>query len=603
MKKKKWILWVIGIPLLVALDWFILHKLGVTSWKLLLCMLAMEGIGIWYLMDNPAHYKADLVTITPEIKIPAPMGQGQHGSARFLKKEEYEQTFASVVLDKNTTQIENASIVLGMEKLKGGKERVWYLPDNRHSLTWGATRSGKSRRLVMETIGLEALAGNSMIIPDVKGELYDYTAPFLRDMDYETIVIDFDEKLKSGRTNFLQPVIDYIDAGNLPDAIDATWDIVSQLVGEAKGEKIWNDGECATIAGAIMAVSYDNRNPENQKYRNMTNVYYFLTNMCTPIQGVLPLELYIQQIPDSHPAKGMFAVAGVAPQETRGGFYTSAILTLRLFTNPLINQMTNRSDFNLKDIGRRRVALYIILPEDNMTYHPIATLLMTQVYTTLSRLAKENGGVLPHVVDYIWDETGNFTKIPAFPHWLTVSGGKGIRFHLFYQDMGQLEALYEKEGAKTIKNNCDFKIYLRSGDGDTREEISKDLGEYTTKGYSVNYGKGKNQTSSINLVGRRLLTAEEIGRIRTPYALIMNDRHPAITTLPDLSAWSLNTRFGMGDMEHNRQLRLKRRKERPEHRPEEVELWNIWKKYQAILQAAAEKKQKQKEEMKHDNIG
>lgn len=603
-KKKKLLDWLVLIVVCAGVDWYLLHRIAEripegSFGKLFIMLLALEILGIYYLLKDTAHYKADMVQITPDIATPAPMGQGQYGSARWLRKDEFDKVFDTVVISPDTTQIDYAGLVIGKEELRHNREKVYYIKDTVHSITIGATRSGKTRHEVLETIGLNGLAGNSMIITDIKGELYDFTAPFLREQDYETVVIDFDEKELSARINILQPVIDLIDTNQISEAIDATWDIVSQMVGEAKGEKIWNNGECATIAGSIMAVCYDNRHPENHKYRNLTNAYYFLTEMCTPVKGVMPLQLYVMNLPNNHPAKGMFAVADVAPPETRGGFYTSAILTLRLFTNPLIYNMTKQSDFAFEEIGIRRMALYIILPEDKLTYHSIATLIVTQIYSSLSKYAKNQGGELPQIVDYICDEFGNFAKIPSFAQMLTVAGGKRIRFNLFLQDYAQLEKVYEKEDARTIRNNCNITVYLRSADVDTRESISKDLDEYTTKGYSVNYGKDTREgTSSVNLVGRRLLTAEEVGRIKRPYSLIMSDNHPAIMYAPDLSKWSFNDRFGMGSRRHNQKLRMQRREERSQtvREQEPVQLWGIWQKWkQQILSAAKKKEEKQKE--------
>lgn len=599
-KKTKIIIWIVTIIACAVANWYILHKLPMqlqdSSYiKLFVMMTVLEVLGIYNLIKNPMHYKADLITITPDIKTPAPMGQGQHGSARWLREDEFKQVFSTVVIDSDSTQIDSGGLVVGKRELSKGRELVYYIKDNIHSISLGATRSGKTRHEVLESIGLDGLAGNSMVITDIKGELYDYTAPFLREQDYEVRVLDFDEKELSDKVNPLQPIIDLIDTGKIPEAIDATWDLVSQMVGEAKGEKIWNNGECSTIAGAIMAVCYDNKKPEYHRYRNLTNVYYFLTEMCSPIQGVMPLQLYIASLPNNHPAKGMFAVAGLAPEETRGGFYTSAVLTLRLFTNPMIYNMTNQTDFSFEDIGNRRMALFIILPEDKLTYHPIATLIITQMYSSLSQYAKSMGGELPRIVDFICDEFGNFAKIPSFPQMLTVAGGKGIRFHLFLQDYAQLDKVYERDDAKTIRNNCEIKVYLRSADAETREIVSKELDEYTTKGYSINYGKDtKEGSSNVNLVGRRLLTAEEVGRIKRPYSLIISSNHPAIMYAPDLSKWSFNQRFGMGSRQHNIKLRMQRHGERTPREQQEICLWGMWEKWQRELRLAANKLEKQK---------
>ena len=45
---------------------------------------------------------------------------------------------------------------------------LYFVDDNIHSLTVGATRSGKTRSVVLQTIGNLALAGESMILSDPK---------------------------------------------------------------------------------------------------------------------------------------------------------------------------------------------------------------------------------------------------------------------------------------------------------------------------------------------------------------------------------------------------------------------------------------------------
>lgn len=597
-KGKKGLMWIGILIVCCILNFFLLRKLPVpeSSYiKLGLGMLALEVVGIWYLMVEDQPYKADMFEVTPEIRTPVPVGQGQHGSAKWLKEKEYRKYFDLCVINAETKEVKEGGLVIGKKDLKNGKEQLYYIGNDTHTISLGSTRSGKTRHEVLETIGFCGLAGESMLITDIKGELYDYTALFLQDLGYEVHVVDYDEQELSDDNNPLQPVIDNIDASDIPGAIDAAWDIVSQMVGEPKGERIWTDGECSAIAGAIIAVCYDNRNGEFQKYRNLTNVYHFLVEMCTPIGDLIPLNFYRATLPENHPARAIFAVANIAPSRTRSSFYTAALMTLRLFTNPNLYQLTKSSSFRLEDMGKRKMALFIILPEDRSTYNSIATLLISQTYSQLSRLAKQNGGRLPNRVEMIWDEAGNFAKIPDFTQMLTVAGGKGIRFHLFLQDYAQLDTQYDKDAAKTIRNNCETKVYLRSADEETREIISKDLGDYTTKGYSLNYNRQRaNESSSnSNLVGRRLLTAEEVGRIKRPYSLVMRTSfYPAIMYAPDLSQWSFNERFGMGDEEHNRKLRMQRHSERKKHEISGIELWGIWKKYQEMARMTLRKNAK-----------
>nr|WP_243641188.1 type IV secretory system conjugative DNA transfer family protein [Xylanivirga thermophila] len=478
---------------------------------------------------------------------------------------------------------EKGGIVIGLEE-KNGKEILYTITDDVHALCIGATRSGKSRTVVLQSICTLALAGEAMVISDPKGELYQYTYPFLERIGYEVVAVDFRNPLKSHRYNFLQPIINAIDKGDTPSAIDATWDITSSLVGEAKGERIWADGEASTIASSIMAVVFENRAKYTRQYQNMTNVFYFIANMCKTVDKSMPIEAYMKTLKDDHPAKGLMAISEIAPSRTRGSFFTAALTTLRLFTNPLIYSMTSSSDFNPKDLGKKKMALFIILPDEKSTYYSLASLLVSQIYEQLVKVADERGGRLKRRVNFILDEFGNFTKIPDFANKLTVGGGRGIRFNLFLQSFAQLEEKYGKEVSRTIRGNCQTWIYLQADDMETLEELSKRLGNYTVSTYSLSSSQGKYSTpstgQSINLTSRALLYPNEIKLISRPYSLVMGRSNPAIMYAPDISKSYFNKILGLGDKEHNRNIREVRENRRKVRNIEsDMKLWGIWDIY------------------------
>jgi type IV secretion system protein VirD4 len=479
-------------------------------------------------------------------------------------------------------------LVVGYEKTGGilsQSEGIYYLADDVHSLTIGATRSGKSRCIVLQSIAHTALTGESMVVNDPKGELAAYCTPYLKRLDYEVIRLDFKNPLKSDRYNFLQPVIDAVNLGDNAKAVDLVWDITSSLVpADEKGERIWNDGQASVIAGAIMSVVFDNR--DNPQYQNLTNVYHFILNMCRTEGTDMLINKYIKDIKDNHPAKGLFGIAQIAPSRTRGSFFTSALTTLRLFTNENIYSQTCASDFILADTGSKKRVIFIILPDEKVTFYSLASLFVYQHYVALTGAADERGGRLKIRVNFLLDEFGNFTEIPAFPNLLTVGGGRGCRFNLFVQSISQIEHKYGREQAETITDNCHCWIYLKTANVETATQIAKRLGQYTASSYSKSSSYNSSGTSagnvsnSMNLIARSLLTEDEILRIERPYALVMlAGQYPAIMRLPDLSEQRFNLVFGMGDHEHNRKLREIRERSREVRTPAAIELWGIWDKY------------------------
>ena len=585
---------ILNIPLSIILSCLVHSKLAnitfseivVNKQLLLLFFLVYLLIEVLIIMlfgfNSKNVFQSNTVNITDKLRTPEIMGQGQHGTARWLTKKEFRKAFKCNVLSDNNN-FNSGGIVVGYEKLKD-KENIYYIDDNIHSLVVGATRSGKTRSIVLETVGNIGLAGESMIISDPKAEIYHYTSKFLEDLGYKVITLDFKTPSKSTRYNFLQPVIDAVNDEDYRKAEEYAWDITQSLVGneETKMEKIWRDGEMSVIAGAIMSVVFDNK--DHPEYQNLTNVYSFISEMCKTVGQTMPINKYIENLPPEHPASTIFNIARIAPEKTRGSFFTSALTTLRLFTSKSIYGMTCKSDFKLKQSGEEKTVTYIILPDEKTTYYPLASLFVYQNYVSLVESADKRGGELKIRVNYILDEFGNFTTIPAFGNMLTVAGGRKIRFNLFLQSFSQLENKYGREIAENIRDNCQTWIYLKTASNETASIISKKLGTYTTSSYSrsSSYSKYQNgsNSESINLISRSLLTEDEILRIERPYVLIIQTGlFPVITKLPDISKWKFNSLFGMGDQEHNRQLRFKRESLRSVKETEDIKLWGIWNMY------------------------
>ncbi|MCL2050837.1 MAG: type IV secretory system conjugative DNA transfer family protein [Lachnospiraceae bacterium] len=487
---------------------------------------------------------------------------------------------------------QKGGLVVGMEKC--GKKEKWFLAtQDTHNIIVGATRSGKTRCLVIQSIFAMAMGGESIVVTDPKAELYHYTADFLEnECAYKVCCIDFRTPPKSDRYNLLQPTIDAINRGDIEKADESAWDLTNILVGDdSHGEKIWTNGEKAIVAAAIMSVVYDNRN--HPEFQNLTNVYWFVAEMAKEIQvGTRmrsPLEEYAKALKSDHPAKATFAIADVAPGRTKGSFYTSALTTLKLFNMRYMYGLTNATDIDIAEAGRKRMALFLILPDEKTTYYPIASLIISQLYELLVRQSDERGGRLLNRVNFLCDEFGNFSKLTDFTNKLTVAGGRGMRFHLFLQSFTQLEQKYDKETAAIIKGNCETWVYLKTEDTETHEEITKKLDKYTTSGYQISASHSKyanpQSSHSVSLLGRDLMTPGEVGRIKRPWQLVICRGLPVMLKSFDLSQLHLNKMLSMGDEGHNTGLRISREEKRERRAAAgNLALWGIWDEVGKVLE-------------------
>lgn len=528
---------------------------------------------------------------------------GFEGAEYVFPNHEPEQTDAATEMDQkdagrdSSPVLKEGGIAVGMTKC-GEQEKIYYIPDDTHTLTIGATRSGKTRTLVLQSLCLMALAGESLVVSDPKAELYQYAAPFLEKLGYDIICLDFKNPEKSSRYNLLQPIIDAVNRGETDKAEMYAWDITNILVGDnTSNEKIWENGEKSIIAAAILCVVADNaKRPE---YQNLTNVYWFVAEMCKTVGNKTPMQEYVKNLNPGHPAKALLSISDVAPSRTKGSFYTSALTTLRLFTSRAVHAITHKSDYVIADIGRKKQALFFVLPDEKTTYYPIASLMISQLYELLVRQSDERGGRLIKRVNFVLEEFGNFTRINDLANKLTVAGGRGMRFHFFLQSFEQLTEKYNRETASIVKANCQSWIYLQADDKETLSEICDKLGRYTCSGYQLSSQHGRyvnpSSSSTVSLMARELLTTDEIRRVSRPYQIVISRSHPAMMVSPDLSEWYFNRMMGLGDKEHNRRVREERERKRPVRTETagDIPLWNIWIYYARDIQIKEERQKQQ----------
>ena len=146
--------------------------------------------------------------------------------------------------------------------------------------------------------------------------------------------------------------------------------------------------------------------------------------------------------------------------------------------------------------------------------------------------------------------------------------------------------MYNQNISSIIRSNCETWVYLHSDDQSTVEEMSKRLGNYTTKSpnLSAPLEGTRGGSASFNYTSRPLLTPEEVKKIMRPYQLVQSRSDPALLYGPDISKTLFNKMLGMGDENHNVSLSIKRHGRRPERRIRAPQLWGIWDKYRNINQ-------------------
>lgn len=234
--------------------------------------------------------------------------------------------------------------------------------------------------------------------------------------------------------------------------------------------------------------------PENYPYKNATkheneiniyNIIILFTELVrekNPLNPALSkLDEYFNKRDRMDLAKLKYATIESAGDRTKGSIYTNMLSNLGVFIDENIAKMTAESTLDLEEIGfgDRPVAVFLGIPDYDKSTHFIASTFVRQVYfVNTKRATNSKSQACRFPIRFICDEFGNTPPVEAMDEIITACNGRNIGFDLYVQSYAQIYKLYGDD-AQTIIDNCANEIYIKSGDPETLEKISKMLGNLT----------------------------------------------------------------------------------------------------------------------------
>lgn len=395
----------------------------------------------------------------------------------------------------------------GIPLINNGKE-IWVDNGEYHNLVIGSTGSGKTQCLVKPMVNLLAKKGESMIITDPKGELYKYCANYLKQQGYKIIVLNFREPLRGNSWNPLTLPYKYYKSGNKDKAIELVDDIALNILYDPSNKNesdFWEKSSADYFSGLALGLMADAK--EEEVNLNSINV------MSTVGEERYATSNYIKEYFGMKGEKSneyMFAASTInAPTDTKGGLLATFRQKIRQFsTGEALSEMLSYSDFDMRDIGKGKTAVFMIIHDEKKTYHSLMTIFIKQCYEALIEAAQLNGGKLPYRTNFILDEFANMPPLKDVDAMVSAARSRDIRFTFIIQNFAQLNDVYGDNVAEIIKGNCGNLIYLISTEMKALEEISKLCGEV-----KVTDDKDKNAT-------RPLITVTDLQKMKLFEAII-----------------------------------------------------------------------------------
>jgi type IV secretion system protein VirD4 len=504
--------WIIGGPLAVVMA---LTVASMIAWVVLgLPATAYDPLKVphffWYYRGDPHVVRAAaggllaagliLVVLVYALWAQQPP---LHGAARFASERELRRHgFRSRV-----------GIVVGRKR---GKFLTFGGPE--HVIVEAPTRSGKGVGIVIPNL---LTWQGSVVVLDVKRENYQATAGFRA--HYGQDVFLFNPTDREGRSARYNP-LSYIDRNDPDDVIIELQKIATMLfVAPEHGEAFWATGARTgfTGVGAYLAEATDGPFTLGEIYRRMTQ---------SDVRAVFKREL-------AKPSLNLSVGCRTALSDFAGGSDNSfadikktITNVLGLWLNPTVDAATAVSDFDLRDLRKRRMSIYLgVSPDELDRIAPLYNLLFQQLIDLNVRDLPDETTAVPVLV--ILDEVARLGRASVIASAFSYVAAYGIRLLPVIQSRSQLRGVYGEHVADEIVANCGVEVAFTPKELRVANELSERIGYVGQDSVSRSQqleGLFGNRSRTITDQRRALMLPQELMQFPTGKLILLRGGIPPI---------------------------------------------------------------------------
>ena len=407
--------------------------------------------------------------------------------SRWAKDKEIQNDSDVVSVDPKAPKANAAGIPLMMNP-----KQVWVDNGEYHNIVIGSTGAGKTQTTVLPMVNLLAKHDESMIITDPKGEIFEGTSNYLKSLGYNIVLLNFRDPQQGNSWNPMYLPYSLYQDGNIDKSVELLEDLAANILHDpqSKGQDpFWENTSADYFAGLSCAL-FEDAKPEEI---NLNSISLMTTVGEEKLANTTYIKDYFSYKDPGSTAYTKASSTLMAPSETKGSILSVFKQKIQLFASRTnLSEMLANNDFDMRDIGKKKTAVFIVIQDEKTTYHSLVTIFLKQCYETLISVAQECGGKLPHRTNFILDEFANMPPLKDVTTMVTAARSRNMRFTFIIQNFAQLYEVYGKENGETIKGNCGNIVYLISTEMQALEEISKMCGEVKSK--------EKEKTSSTPLV-------------------------------------------------------------------------------------------------------
>jgi type IV secretion system protein VirD4 len=197
---------------------------------------------------------------------------------------------------------------------------------------------------------------------------------------------------------------------------------------------------------------------------------------------------------------------------------------LTVFADAVVDAATSGDDFNLADVRRKPMSIYVCIPPHRLaSARPLLNLFFSQLVSLNTHLRPDEDPALRLQCLLVHDEFTSMGRVGVIASAASFLAGYNLRLLTIIQAMSQLDAVYGDKEARTFATNHGLQILFAPREQRDADEYSAMLGNFTeratSRGRSRSFGQHGHNTVSRNESEQRrplLLPQEfkELGRDR-----------------------------------------------------------------------------------------
>ena len=423
-----------------------------------------------------------------------PTKRAMHGDARFAKKQEIKE--AGLLGDKG--------IILG--KL-GNKYLI--LPGQQGVMCAAPPRSGKGAGLVQPNM---VNFPDSIVILDIRQESFRITSGYRQQFSEVYLFNPVAEDRKTMQWNPLHyvsddPVLRINDLQKIANMLSPD---------PASGDPFWPSSSRSLFLGLALYVFETPHLP-----RTFGEIVRQIMHGENETVGDHWKKIIGARGKSDNPLSeicksALYDFINTSPA-TQSSIRKTFTAKLELWLNPLVDAATCADSFDLRDLRKKRISLYVgIRPADLDRLQLIINLLFQQIIDLNTKEMPEDNPSLKYQCLLLMDEFTAVGRMPIFATAIGFLGGYNLRPFIIIQSPSQLHAVYGKEIADTIITCCAATIVYAPKEQRHASEISEMLGFQTIAAQSTSKQFGIHRTGgSINSSNQRraLLLPQEVKEI------------------------------------------------------------------------------------------